>query len=90
MNILVFLVVGLFAGWIASSLVKGHGLGTLRDVIVGIIGALVGGFIFNIFGITAYGFWGSLGMSIIGAMVFLFIISVLNGSHSSTKQLGKS
>jgi len=83
MNILAFLLVGLLSGWIASYLVEGHGLGALGDIIIGIIGAFVGGFVFNVFGITAYGFWGSVGMSVVGALIFLFIVGALRGSKSS-------
>lgn len=86
MNIIVFLLVGLLAGWIASGLVEGQGLGTLGDMLVGIIGAFVGGFIFNIFGLTAYGFWASLVMSVIGASVFLFVVRLFSGSRKSLGQ----
>ena len=89
MNIIAFLLVGLIAGWIAGSIVEGHGLGTLGDIVVGIVGAFVGGFIFDIFGITAYGFWGSLGMAVVGATVFLFIIGMFTGTHRSGKPLAK-
>lgn len=85
MNIIAFLLIGLFAGWIASSLIQGHGLGTPGDIIVGVIGAFVGGFVFDIFGITTYGFWGSLGMSVVGALVFLFIV----GLFTRSPRLGK-
>lgn len=83
MGIVAFLIVGLIAGWVASLLVEGHGLGTLGDLIVGVIGALVGGFIFNILGVTAYGFWGSVGMSVVGASVFLFIVGLFARPHST-------
>jgi uncharacterized membrane protein YeaQ/YmgE (transglycosylase-associated protein family) len=88
MNVVAFLLVGLFAGWVASSLVEGHGLGVLGDIVVGIVGALVGGFVFDMFGVTTYGFWGSFGMSVVGAVVFLSILGLFTGSHGSTK-LGK-
>jgi uncharacterized membrane protein YeaQ/YmgE (transglycosylase-associated protein family) len=45
MNILSWIVVGLIAGWLASLVMKGGGYGVVGDIIVGIIGALVGGFI---------------------------------------------
>lgn len=89
MNIILFLLVGLIAGWLAGLIVEGHGLGTLGNMIVGIIGAFVGGLIFDIFGVTTYGFWQSVGMSAIGAVVFLFIVGLFTGSSRSTKPLGK-
>ena len=48
-----FIIVGLIAGWIAGLIMKGRGLGVLGDIIVGVIGALLGGYIFRQFGITA-------------------------------------
>lgn len=89
MNIVAFLFVGLIAGWIASTLVEGHGLGLFRDMAVGIIGAFVGGFIFNIFGITTYGFWSSMITSIVGAMVFLYVLALFTRSSRPSKPLDK-
>jgi uncharacterized membrane protein YeaQ/YmgE (transglycosylase-associated protein family) len=79
MNILAFLLVGLISGWLASVLVEGHGLGTIGDVVVGIVGAFIGGFIFSAAGIAAYGFWGSVGMALVGAIVLLFLANLFSG-----------
>lgn len=89
MNIIVFLVVGLLAGWIASSLMKGQSLGIPGDIIVGVISAFIGGFIFDMAGVAVYGFWSSLGMSVIGAMVFLFIIGLFSGTLNMRHKLSK-
>ena len=89
MNIIVFLLVGLLAGWIASSLMKGEGLGFPGDIIVGVIGAFVGGFIFDMAGVAVYGFWSALGVSVIGAMVFLFIIGLFSGTLNMRHTLRK-
>ena len=83
MNIIVFLFIGLIAGWIAGQFMEGHGFGGLGDIIIGTIGAFVGGFIFDIFGVTLYGFWGSVVVSAVGAIVFLFISGLLFGSRSA-------
>ena len=87
MNIIAILLVGLISGWIASSLVEGQGLGTIMDIIVGVIGAFVGGFIFTILGISAYGFLGVLIMSVIGAATFLIALRALTGSRNSRGKL---
>lgn len=89
MNIILFLIVGLIAGWLAGLVVEGHGLGTVGNIIVGVIGAFVGGLIFDAFGMTSFGFWQSVGMSAIGAIVFLFVVGLFTGSTGSTKPLGK-
>lgn len=89
MNIIVFLVVGVLAGWFSGILMGGHGFGVLADLLVGIVGAFVGGFVFSLLGVTAYGFWGSFVMSVIGAVVFLFVVSLFSNSYRSGKKLGK-
>jgi uncharacterized membrane protein YeaQ/YmgE (transglycosylase-associated protein family) len=86
MTLISFLVVGLTAGWLASLYIEGHGLGAIGDMGVGIIGAVVGGMAFSFFGIDTYGFWGSVGMSVLGAMLFLFVVGIFTGS---TRQISK-
>lgn len=76
MSILWFLIIGALAGWIAGELTKGHGFGLLGNIVVGIIGAVLGGFLFNVLGIGSYGLLGQLIMSTIGAVVFLFVLSL--------------
>lgn len=85
MNIVTFLIVGLLAGWMASTLVKGEGSGMLSDIVIGVIGAFVGGFIFNIFGVSVYSFPESIIMSVIGAIVFLVTIGVFYKRHYNNK-----
>ena len=50
MSIIVFLVVGIIAGWLAAKIVRGTGLGLIGDMIVGIVGAFIGGFLFRAVG----------------------------------------
>lgn len=76
MYTIAFLVVGVIVGWFASTIVKGHGLGGFADVMVGVIGALLGGFMFDILGITSYGFWGSFVTAIAGAVVLLLVVDL--------------
>ena len=73
-NLLIFLVIGALAGWIAGQLMKGGGFGLLRNMILGIIGGVVGGWLFDFLDITTGGgFSGSLITSVVGAIVVLFI-----------------
>jgi uncharacterized membrane protein YeaQ/YmgE (transglycosylase-associated protein family) len=78
MDILLFLLIGALAGWIAGELVKGRGFGLLGDIVVGIIGAFIGGYLFTAFGVTTagYGLLGSLITATIGAVVLLFVIKM--------------
>jgi uncharacterized membrane protein YeaQ/YmgE (transglycosylase-associated protein family) len=74
-SILLFLLIGALAGWLAGLIVRGAGFGVIGNIIVGILGALIGGFIFRFFGLDpSYGFWGSLLTSTLGAVILLAIV----------------
>ena len=76
MNIILWIIFGALAGWIASIIMKtDSGQGTISDIIMGIIGAVVGGFIMNLFGqsgVTGFNLY-SLAVSVIGAIVVIYI-----------------
>ncbi len=74
MNILWFLVIGLAAGWLAGQLVKGRGLGLVGDLCVGVIGAFLGGFLFDLLHIMPSGHIGSLVTATVGAVVLLLLL----------------
>jgi len=77
MYIVYFLLVGMVIGWLAGLLVKGRGFGVLGDIIVGIIGAMIGGFLSSAFGIQPITGFGALAMSVVGAVVFLAIVKAV-------------
>lgn len=77
MEWIIFLLIGLVAGWLASVLVRGRGLGLIGDIVVGVIGALLGGFLFRIVGLASFGLLGSIIQATIGAIVLLAIIKAL-------------
>ena len=77
MNLIWFLLIGLIAGWLAGQIMRGDGFGIVGDIIVGILGAFIGGYIFSAFGITTYGTLGDIVMAVIGAMVLLFILRLI-------------
>jgi uncharacterized membrane protein YeaQ/YmgE (transglycosylase-associated protein family) len=73
-----FILIGLAAGWLAGQVMKGGGFGVLGDIIVGVIGALLGGFLFRTFGVSAGGgLLGSLIVATIGAIVLLFVVRLV-------------
>ena len=75
MSILAWIVLGLVAGFIASMIVNKSGEGLIRDILLGIVGAFVGGFLFSLVGstgVTGFNLW-SLFVAVIGAVVFLVV-----------------
>jgi uncharacterized membrane protein YeaQ/YmgE (transglycosylase-associated protein family) len=80
---LVWLLVGLIAGWLTGLVMQGTGYGLLRDTILGLIGAFIGGLIFNAFDNGVYGFWGSVGVAFIGACVLVFIVRLIAPARRS-------
>ena len=65
------LIVGLIAGWLTGKLLRGRGYGVITDILLGLIGGVVGGWIFAAFGISAYGFIGGIAMSTVGAVALV-------------------
>ncbi|MFC4762862.1 GlsB/YeaQ/YmgE family stress response membrane protein [Dyella koreensis] len=74
-GIIVWLIIGAVAGWLAGLLVKGGGFGLLVDIVVGIVGAFIGGWLAGMLGISlGGGLLGSIITATIGAVVLLFVI----------------
>ncbi len=77
MSILSFLIVGVVAGWLAGYLVKGGGFGLVTNLAVGVVGAIIGGYVFTLLGVTAGGLIGNIVMSTVGAVVLLVAVSAI-------------
>lgn len=71
---LTFLVIGLLAGWISGLVTKGRGFGLAGSLIVGVIGAFLGGFCFGLVGLSAHSFVGQLLFAIAGALLFSYLL----------------
>lgn len=82
MNILLWIILGALAGWIASLIVKTNDQqGILLDIVVGIVGAFIGGFVFRLFGasgVTGFNIYSIL-VAIIGAVILLAIVKAVRG-----------
>lgn len=78
-----WIIVGLIAGAVASRVVAGRGFGCLADIIVGVAGAIIGGFLLGaLFGVSGtVGFWGSLVVAFVGAAVLLAGLKLLSGGR---------
>ena len=71
-----WIIVGLLAGWLAGKITRGHGFGCIVNILLGLIGAVIGGWIFTRLGVSALGFFGSLAAATVGA-IFLVAIGRL-------------
>lgn len=82
MDLLTWLIVGLIAGVLASLVMGGTGYGLIGDIIIGIVGAFVGGWIFGELGVSAPfdGLAGTIFVAFIGAVVLLFILRLIRGA----------
>ncbi len=81
MSILAWIVLGLIAGFVASKLVNKTGGGVVMDIVLGIVGALAGGWLFNQFGqpgVTGLNLW-SFVVAVIGAVILLVLYHALTG-----------
>jgi len=75
MSIIAWIILGLIAGFIASKIVNKQGEGIILDIVLGVVGAIVGGFIFTsvgVGGVTGFNLW-SVVVAIVGAIIVLLI-----------------
>ena len=83
MSIIGWIVLGLIAGFVASKLVNKRGEGFVMDIVLGVVGAIVGGFIFSMFGgtpVTGFNVYSML-VSVIGAVVVLLVYHAMVGKR---------
>jgi uncharacterized membrane protein YeaQ/YmgE (transglycosylase-associated protein family) len=83
MGIIAWIVLGLIAGWIANKIYHGAGGGLVMNLILGVVGAFVGGLLFSAVGgagVTGFNLW-SLIVAVIGAVVVLWIANMVRGSR---------
>ena len=71
-----WIIIGAVAGWLAGTLMRGGGFGFIVNVLVGIAGAVIGGWVFGLLGIAEGGILGSLVTALVGAVLLLWIISL--------------
>jgi uncharacterized membrane protein YeaQ/YmgE (transglycosylase-associated protein family) len=76
-NFIWFILIGIVAGWLAGTFMKGGGFGLVGDLILGIIGAVVGGFVFGLLGFSTTSILGELITATVGAMLFIGLLHVI-------------
>jgi len=85
-GLIAWIIIGVIAGWLTGKLMKGSGFGFLMDMVVGLIGALIGGFISSHLGLGGVGQHGlimSIVIAIIGAVILTLIIRLISGNRKA-------
>jgi uncharacterized membrane protein YeaQ/YmgE (transglycosylase-associated protein family) len=80
-NIIAWILMGLIAGALAGFIVRGRGFGCLGDIVVGLIGSIIGGIIASALQLGSFHFCGSIFISFIGACILVAIIQFLTGGY---------
>ncbi|MCM1369155.1 MAG: GlsB/YeaQ/YmgE family stress response membrane protein [Candidatus Amulumruptor caecigallinarius] len=80
MSFIWFIIIGILSGLIAGKLMRGGGFGWIVNLLVGIVGGVLGGWVFGLFGIHTSSIIGSLITSVVGAVIFLWILGLISRS----------
>jgi uncharacterized membrane protein YeaQ/YmgE (transglycosylase-associated protein family) len=83
-GIIAWIIIGALAGWITGKIMKGSGYGFFMDMVVGLIGALVGGFLSSHLGFGGVGQHGlivSICIAVVGAVIFTWILRLISGNR---------
>jgi uncharacterized membrane protein YeaQ/YmgE (transglycosylase-associated protein family) len=71
------IVIGLISGWLAGKFMKGRGYGVLMDIVLGIVGGIIGRFVFSLLGLSAWNVTGSIIVSFVGAVILIWLVRQL-------------
>jgi uncharacterized membrane protein YeaQ/YmgE (transglycosylase-associated protein family) len=85
-GIIAWIIIGIVAGWLTGKIMKGSGFGVFMDMVIGLIGALIGGFISSHIGMGGVGDHGlimSIVIAVIGAVILTFLVRLVSGNRSA-------
>ena len=85
-GLIAWIIIGALAGWITGKLMKGSGFGFIMDMVVGLIGALIGGFISSHLGLGGVGDHGliiSIAIAVLGAVILTFLLRLVTGNRTA-------
>jgi uncharacterized membrane protein YeaQ/YmgE (transglycosylase-associated protein family) len=85
-GVIAWIIIGVIAGWITGKLMKGSGFGFIMDMVVGLVGALIGGFVSSHLGLGGVGDHGltmSIVIAVIGAVILTLIVRLISGNRSA-------
>jgi uncharacterized membrane protein YeaQ/YmgE (transglycosylase-associated protein family) len=85
-GIIAWIIIGMLAGWITGKLMKGSGFGFFMDMVVGLVGALIGGFLSSHLGLGGIGQHGliiSIVIAVIGAVILTWLVRLVSGNRGA-------
>jgi uncharacterized membrane protein YeaQ/YmgE (transglycosylase-associated protein family) len=85
-GIIAWIIIGAIAGWLTGKLMKGSGFGFIMDMVVGLIGAMIGGFLSEKLGLGGVGDHGlimSIVIAVIGAVILTWLLRLVTGNKTS-------
>jgi uncharacterized membrane protein YeaQ/YmgE (transglycosylase-associated protein family) len=82
-GIIWWIIIGLIAGWATGKIMKGSGYGPLMDIVLGIVGAIIGGWIVTALGLGGGGLIWSIIVAIIGAVILVWLVRLITGNRSA-------
>ncbi len=77
-----WILIGLISGWLAGKVTRGRGFGLIADLFLGLIGAVIGGWVFGRLGVASYGFIGGLAAATVGAVILVALARLFSGSQA--------
>ena len=85
-GLIAWIVIGVLAGWLTGKLMKGSGFGFFMDMIVGLVGALIGGFVsshLGFGGVGQHGLMMSIVIAVMGAVILTLLVRLISGNRSA-------
>jgi uncharacterized membrane protein YeaQ/YmgE (transglycosylase-associated protein family) len=85
-GLIAWIIIGLIAGWLTGKLMKGSGFGFLMDMVVGLIGALIGGFLsahLGLGGVGQHGLLMSILIAVVGAVILTWLVRLVTGNRKA-------
>ena len=78
-SVIAWIIIGLIAGWLAGTIFRGRGFGCLADIVLGMVGAILGGWIFSRLGILGGGLIYSIAAATVGAVILVAVAKLFSG-----------
>ena len=78
-SVIAWIIIGLVAGWLAGTISRGRGFGCIADIILGMVGAILGGWIFTKLGILGGGLLFSIAAATVGAVILVAVAKIFSG-----------